>query len=486
MSRLFSAFTFSTAFEHILKPKPNHVKLSFKVPPPIGLIFCFVCFVGIGFTSCKKNFVENEAQASAKISDNLVLNTKPNIILFIADDLGYEIPTFTGGQSYNTPNLDFMAAKGIQFTECYSHPDGYPSRLALYTGKYNFRNYTKWGQLPTSEKTIGNMLHDAGYTTCFVGKWQCDGGDARIRSAGFDKYQVFMPFAYSVSDYQYQYKDPRLYQNGAYLPDSMTAGKYSEDMYVRYVNSFIDNNATKPFFIIYASNLPRNPWCPTPDDPDYATFNPDNLTGKGDIKYNPSMIAYLDKVIGKVIKKVDDKGLKNNTVIMFVGDNGTNRQVVSLFNGEPFKGGKNYTSKKGTQTPFVAYWPGTIAAGRKSNALIDYTDVLPTLADIAGIPKPTDYGTLDGVSFYDNMKGIRDENRSWVFCHWDNNPNDEKPPIRYVNNKNYKLYDTLNYKYFYNIKTDINEKNPLPDSVLTSEEIAIKEKFVQILKKAHN
>jgi len=209
------------------------------------LISSFACVV---FTGCKKDFTEHEIQASSETSSNLIQTSKTNIIIFLADDFGYELPTFTGGQSYNTPNLDFMAANGVQFIQAYSHPDGYPSRLALYTGKYNFRNYTFWGKLPTSEKTIGNMLHDAGYATCFVGKWQCDGGDARIRSAGFDSYRAFQPFANAGNVYQYSYKDPHLYENGNYLPANMTNGRYSEDMYVDYVSKFIDDNAAKPFF----------------------------------------------------------------------------------------------------------------------------------------------------------------------------------------------------------------------------------------------
>ncbi len=197
------------------RPLLNIHQARYVLPPLISLLAC-ICLIG-----CKKNFVEQETQT--EVSDRVVQNLKPNVIIFIADDLGYEIPTFTGGQSYSTPNLDFMAANGIQFSKCYSHPDGYPSRLALYTGKYNFRNYTKWGQLPTTEKTIGNLLHDAGYATCFVGKWDCDGGDTRIRSAGYDKYRVFLPFAYSGKDYQYSYKNPKLYEDGNYL------GRYEWD-----------------------------------------------------------------------------------------------------------------------------------------------------------------------------------------------------------------------------------------------------------------
>ena len=99
------------------------------------------------------------------------------------------------------------------------------------------------------------MLHDAGYATCFVGKWQCDGGDERIRSAGFDKYRVFMPFAFSTEDYQYQYKNPRLYENGEYLSDEVTREKYSEDMYVDYAQNFIDSNTINPFLLFMRVTL---------------------------------------------------------------------------------------------------------------------------------------------------------------------------------------------------------------------------------------
>ncbi len=117
-----------------------------------------------------------------------------NIVVILGDDVGYELPTFTGGRSYSTPTLDMMANQGIHFSNFYSHPDGSPSRMAFLTGKYNFRNYEGWGYLPPNEKTIGNLLHDNDYRTCYVGKWQLDGGHVSIKRAGFDNYRVFLPF----------------------------------------------------------------------------------------------------------------------------------------------------------------------------------------------------------------------------------------------------------------------------------------------------
>ena len=447
----------------------------------------FVSFALILFSGCKKDFTNNSIQSQSNSSLQLTQSRKPNIILFIADDYGYELPTYTGGQSYYTPNQDLMAANGTQFSEAYCHPDGYPSRLALYTGKYNFRNYTVWGQLPVGEKTIGNMLHDAGYATCFVGKWNCDGGDSRIVSAGFDKYRVFLPFAKSNEDFKYQYKDPKLYESGNFLPSSQTQGQYSEDMYVDYLSKFIDSNKTNPFFSVYAFNLPRTPWAPTPDDPDYATWSSDSVTdARGNIKYFPGMVNYLDKSLGKIMKKINDAGLQNNTIFLFTSDNPTNRAVTSLWNGIQQKGTKNFTTLAGTHVPFVAYGPGLVASGVNTAAMVDYTDFLPSLAGIAGIPVPTNYGILDGTTFYDELTATNGPDRSHIFCSWDNSQKDNKPEVRYVHDLNYKLYDFNNYANFFNVKKDPKERKPLVDSTLTPIELAEKLNFEAVLQSMHN
>src|SRR5580765_4373913 len=116
---------------------------------------------------------------------------KPNIILILADDYGYEVPQFNGGQSYQTPNLNQMAQQGMRFTQCHSTALCSPSRFMLLTGKYNFRNYTAWGTMDTSQRTIANMLRDAGYATCIAGKWQLNGGESLIKNSGFDNYVVW-------------------------------------------------------------------------------------------------------------------------------------------------------------------------------------------------------------------------------------------------------------------------------------------------------
>lgn len=434
------------------------------------------------FTGCKKEIFEEQTDAAIVPEESNARSfvSKPNVILIIADDLGYEVPSYLGGQTYQTPTLDFMAANGIQFRQAYCHPDGFPSRLALLTGKYNFRNYTIWGSLPNTEKTIGNLMQDAGYATCYTGKWQCRGGGERINSAGFEKYRVFLPYA----DNQRigRYKNPILYENNNYLPADSTFGRYSEDMYVDYLSEFIQENKNHPFFAIYAHNLPAGPYVPTPDDPEYANWNTANDKFNGDTKYFPSMVKYMDKSIGKIIKKVHREGLLNNTIFIFTADNATHHILTSVFNGIPINGGKTETSRHGTNIPFIAFAPGQINPNKiNRNTLIDFTDLMPTMAEIAETFVPVSYGTTDGVSFYDNMMNVSGTDRDWVFCHWDNNSVDLVKPERFVNNTTYKLYETKNFERFYNIQKDIFESAPLNDSLLSPAELKIKEEFKAVL-----
>lgn len=155
--------------------------------PQLLLSISLLCLV-----ACHK-IEDSSSFASENKMEGLVkpLN-KPNIILVLGDDIGYEIPTYTGGESYSTPNLNALAAQGMQFTNCYSMPMCSPSRFEMLTGKYNNRNYydDSWENLDLSQHTTANMLRDAGYVTCIAGKWQLNGGDNSIHIFGFDKYSV--------------------------------------------------------------------------------------------------------------------------------------------------------------------------------------------------------------------------------------------------------------------------------------------------------
>ena len=451
----------------------------------------------VSLTSCTKELKESADDSMLGNDTKSSLgkaSKKLNVILFIANDVGYECPTFTGGKSYSTPVLDMMSANGIFFTHTYRHPDGSPSRIALYTGKYNFRNYISWGHFGYDQKTFANMVSDAGYKTCFVGKWQLDDGDYGLTQRGWQNYRVFLPFQNEEESAQRigRYKSPNLYQAGAYLPDSATAGKYSEDMFSDYMCNFIDSNKTKPFLGVYSFNLAATPYVPTPDDPAFATWDPTNEQDHQDKKYQPGMVKYMDKMIGKINSKLQADGLASNTVVMFIEATATFSNIVSIWgpNNTPVRGAKLSTAMWGTLNPLVVYCPGRIRPHTDRKTLIDFTDFLPTIADLAGIPRPTTYGTLDGISFADNLNNKTGQDRSSVYTWWDNDPTpkngDDRPRQSWVNDTTYKLYDTLNYSRFYNMVKDTAETTPIPDAKLTAKEKLIKRQFINVLQSEHN
>jgi arylsulfatase A len=463
--------------------KPTIVDRSRKFILP--LLFCVISL------SCKKTDSLKplpKATSSTSLESRLRSADKPNIIFILGDDVGYEIPTVNGGESYSTPNIDRMAQIGMRFTRFHASPLCSPSRMMLLTGKYNFRNYTIWGVLDTTQKTIANMLKDAGYATSVVGKWQMDGGDAFVRAAGFDDYMIYDPFSSndgeSVSGHGSKYKDPVIYQNAAFLPNSVTRGKYGEDMFTNHIKDFIDLNVSKPFFIYDAMVLVHEPFCPPPNNPDYATWNA--KTSTPDIKYFPSMVNYMDTKIGEILDKVNSAGIADNTLVIFVGDNGTNAKVFSQFQGSTFQGGKSSTKESGTHVPMLAWWQGKILPGATNDFILDFTDIMPTLADVAGIPLPTNYGTLDGSSFYSAFTGSTTPTRQWIYTYYDANMlgKPPKPAIGWVQDTQYKLYDSTGK--FYRYSTDLQEKTPLKDTKLTPSEKSLKQQFQAILAGMHN
>lgn len=439
------------------------------------------------FASCTKD-IKQSPSVNDMSEDFGSQSTKPNIVLIIGDDVGREIPTYNGGQSYSTPNLDYLAAHGKQFPNFLAHPDGPPSRLGMFTGVYNYHNWVKFGYLPPSSPTFANMLQNGGYKTCYVGKWQFDGGDASITSHGFEKYRVFMPFNPDDNNghdqFYRRYKDPYLYQDAHYLSDSEVEGKYSEDMFYEYASNFIDSNKKKPFLLVYSCNLVQKPWVPTPDNPDYAGWDPatDDDT-RNDKKYFPDMVAYMDKTVGKLVSKINDAGLARKTIILYVSDNATYGGITSMYKGRKVKGAKDSTVFDGINVPFLAYCPGTIAPGSVDTSLIGMQDFFPTIGNIAKTPLAP-FKPLDGITFYDNLLGNLTGQHKNIYCYWPRNYQ-RKIDLSYVTDYNYKLYDSLNGGNFYNIRTDVYEKSPIPDSQLTPDEKKLKNQWKKILRQGY-
>ncbi len=196
----------------------------------------------------------------------------PNIVLILADDMGYECLGCNGSTEYQTPNLDRLAAEGIRFEHCYSQPLCTPSRVKIMTGQYNFRNYEDFGYLNPNQKTFANLLKDAGYATCIAGKWQLNGlnrnnpGNQDVNRPfhfGFDEYCLWQ-LHHQKKDGE-RYADPLITQNGKDLPRK--SDLYGPQIFADYICDFIDRKSDKPFFVYYPMVLVHDPFVPTPDSP---------------------------------------------------------------------------------------------------------------------------------------------------------------------------------------------------------------------------
>lgn len=356
------------------------------------------------------------------VTDGVPEGSKYNVILILYDDIGYEIPTYTGGQSYSTPNLDMLAAQGTQFTQCHVSPLCSPTRYMLLSGQYNFRNYREWGVMNTSEYTIANLMKDAGYKTCIAGKWQMDGGATSITSLGFDKFLVNLPYTDLDGDsvsHTAMYKNPLIYGADGYWPNSLTDGKYSQDIFRDFLFDFIDENKSQPFFIYWALNLAHKPFSPPPTHPDYAGWTNNHEESPEDIKYFPSMISYMDLLTGQMMQKLKDEGLSENTIVLIMADNGTPQEITSQWKGITVPGGKASPNEAGTHVPMLAYCPGTVAANAVDTGLISMVDMMPTLASLAHKSIPASAGTMDGISFAPRLFGKKVNYRNWIYCSYE-------------------------------------------------------------------
>lgn len=397
---------------------------------------------------------------------------KPNIILIMADDLGYETLGCYGSESYKTPALDKLAETGMRFEYCYSQPLCTPTRVQLMTGRYNFRNYDMFGYLELGEVTFGHLLKKAGYSTCIAGKWQLGNGIEGPSHAGFDEYclwQIYNSFAGKVVKGS-RYADPLIYQNGKPLRN--TEGKYGPDIVSDYIVDFIERKKDVPFFVYYPMILTHAPYQPTPDSPEWTT----NRHAKDD-KFFGDMVSYMDKIVGKIVAKLEELGLRENTLVMFTGDNGTGKAITSRFCGKKFKGGKGTMTEAGTHVPFIANWPGVVPAGAVNENLIDFSDFLPTLSELAGAQLPPKL-EIDGKSFLPQLKGQKGKPRDWIYSYyWGRNPLKAR---RMVQGHRYKLFDDGT---FYDIQNDPLQQNPLAADQLSGKVREIKEHYQDVLQK---
>ncbi len=393
--------------------------------------------------------------------------TKPNIVLIMADDLGYECLSCYGSKSYKTPHLDKLAAEGVKFDNCFAQPLCTPSRVKIMTGKYNIRNYTKFGELHKSQQTFANHLKKAGYKTCVAGKWQLynDKTGSNPADKGFDEHCLW---AYKTRGNRYP--DPTFTINDEIVKEMK--GKYGPDVCADFIMDFMEKNKDKPFLAYYPMILTHAPIRPTPDRDDWKN----NKYGNNK-KYFPDMVRYMDKIVKRITDKLDYLGIRENTLILFTGDNGTPRPVTTQAEFGTIPGGKGQTHEYGIHVPLIASWKGHDAKGYVCDDLIDFSDFLPTLLDTANVTLPRNQYT-DGNSFLPQMKGHKGNSRDYVFCDFYPNMGKPKTPATFVRSKHFKLYKNGE---FFNVKNDPCEKHPLNDDQLNEKQKKTKQHLKQKL-----
>lgn len=380
-------------------------------------------------------------------------NTRPNLILIMADDFGYECVTANGGESYQTPHLDRLAATGMRFEHCHVQPLCTPTRVELMTGRYNVRNYFRFGVLPRAETTFAHLLKRAGYATGVCGKWQLGREPDSPRHFGFDE-----SFLWQHTRRPPRYANPGLEHNG--VEKDFTGGEYGPKLINDFALDFVSRHKAGPFFLYYPMILTHDPFQPTPDGANWDATAVGEQVNR-DVKHFADMTAYLDKMIGRLAAKLDELGIRERTLLMFIGDNGTHSSVTSRFQGREFQGGKRTTTRRGTHVPFIANWPGVIPPGRVNRDLIGSVDFLPTLCAAAGVSVPAE---VDGVSFLPQLRGEPGTPREWLYCWFSPRQRLELAVSEFAFNQDYKLYRTGD---FFDLRADPFEEKPLAVSALT-------------------
>jgi arylsulfatase A-like enzyme len=322
---------------------------------------------------------------------------KPNVVLIVADDLGYADLGFQGGRDIPTPHLDTLAAGGVRCTNGYvSGPYCSPSRAGLLTGRYQQRFGHEFNPgkqpdehvgLPLSQTTLADRLKAAGYATGLVGKWHLGAAPAfHPQKRGFDDFFGFLGGAHTY----FTEKSTDIYRGAEVVKEPA----YLTDAFGREAVSFIERHKGHPFFLELAFNAVHTPMDAT--DARLARFS--SITDKARRTYAAMLVA-LDEAVGAVTDKLRASGLEENTLVVFFSDNGGPTMLGTTINGsrnDPLRGSKRTTLEGGIRVPFVWSWKGKLPAGRVYDQPLIQLDVLPTVLSAAGVVAQTDWG-LDGV-----------------------------------------------------------------------------------------
>ncbi len=334
---------------------------------------------------------------------------KPNILYIMLDDLGKEWVDAYGAEGIELPNVNELAETGMQFKNAYSMPQCTPSRVALMTGQYPFRNgwinhwdVPRWGAGCHFDwkrnPSVARVMKNAGYATAAAGKWQVN--DFRVHPEamtkhGFDDYCMWTGYETGNDPSANRYWDPYIHTKEG---SRTYEGQFGEDVFSDFLIDFMQDHRDDPMFLYYPMCLPHTPLTTTPLEPE--------VEGKYG-KYR-AMIRYIDHILGKMIDALEELGLREDTIVIWTTDNGSAGQMKNVRNGREVQGGKQKTTENGICAPYIVNCPGRVPEGVVSDALLDFSDMLPTFADLADAELPMEYG-FDGVSVADVFLGEEED-----------------------------------------------------------------------------
>ncbi len=388
-------------------------------------------------------------------------SSRPNIVLILADDLGYGDIGVQGQKYIRTPNIDRLAGGGMRFTQFYAGTTVCaPSRAVLMSGYHSGHAFIRGnkgvkpeGQYPIADSvyTIAEMLKKAGYVTGAFGKWGLGpvGSEGDPLKQGFDRF-----YGYNCQSLAHRYYPDHLWDNDRKVVltgnNNLTrTEEYAPDLIQEQTLAFIESNAGKqPFFLFVPTILPHAELL-VPDDEIFRSYKGkfDEKPHKGD-DYGPganpggyasqaypratfaAMVSRLDKYVGEIVDKLREKGLEKNTLIIFSSDNGPHKEGGAdpvFFNSNGgFTGVKRDLYEGGIRVPFIVKWPGVVKAGSLNDHIGAFWDLMPTFADLAGSKAP---GSIDGISIANTLLG-KGKQKQHDFLYWEFHEQGGKQAVR--------------------------------------------------------
>jgi len=465
----FSVIANGVKRSQYMKTGSNHSTLRFLANTGQRVIFNSLSAVFLGLFIMASCASSTETQKVAK-------DQKPNIIFIMADDMGYADAGAYGQKLIKTPNIDQLANEGMRFTQCYSGSSVCaPARSVLMTGLHTGHTRVRGnfgvggviglgggkGRIPlrTEDITVAQLLKKAGYTTGMVGKWGLGEPNTtgEPNSKGFDEFYGFLNQRRA-----HTYYPDYIWKNKEKVVLNNKDGKgtdYTHDLFADYALDFINRHKDQPFFLYLPLCIPHDNY----ELPDLGVYK-DEMWNE-DAKAYAAMISRMDNTVGRLMSALKKAGIDDNTYVFFTSDNGAaeSSSEWNLFNSNaPLRGVKRDPYEGGIRVPMIVRHPKEIKAGTSNDLPWYFADVLPTMAEIAGIPIPE---KLDGVSvlptLYGNKQDLQGRNMYWEFY--------EKKGWRAIRFGNWKaIQNDMHSKEhapieLYDLSQDIGETNNLAD-----------------------